>query len=435
MLNADDKSCGLPPTCKPGEFTCTKGSPTCIPIQWRCDGQTECADFSDEMGCPDCGPNKFRCRNGQCIGGDLLCNDISDCDDNTDELSCCRKDQFRCVGSGECIPKGKFCDGVKDCSDNSDELDGQCNTVEGLSSPNFASNKTDTPVKRTVTIVVSVVVVIVFIVVLLFLLYRCRKQPRDDKPPTTAVRVNDHGTGAQIHNVPKMVPSHLASGAIQPTPGEEGLSHIGGSSNGMTYDRNHLTGASSSASPSPLPTATRPPMPSPSTTVARFGMRGPRSHISMASHSLHRPSRMGRLPPPTPCSTDFNEESDFPCADVGTVPHFTSRANSTYEDSDMAYEDPLPQSHTLSSMSRRRRRHHHNHHQPYRMGQARMDLHEESDYGVPCVPHFTSRANSTYEDSDVAYGEQLYTTRTAFINDVSAGKEPEPSPARPPTPN
>ena len=52
VLNGDDRTCGLPPTCKPAEFTCTTGSPACIPLQWRCDGQAECSDHSDEIGCP-----------------------------------------------------------------------------------------------------------------------------------------------------------------------------------------------------------------------------------------------------------------------------------------------------------------------------------------------------------------------------------------------
>ena len=33
VLNVDDRTCGLPPTCKPAEFTCNYGSPACIPLQ------------------------------------------------------------------------------------------------------------------------------------------------------------------------------------------------------------------------------------------------------------------------------------------------------------------------------------------------------------------------------------------------------------------
>ena len=90
-LGSDRRTCGFPPTCKPDEFTCTSAagiapfsvsvssadflgggppgsspsgssgsSPGCIPLQWRCDGQAECADHSDEMNCPECGTGQFR---------------------------------------------------------------------------------------------------------------------------------------------------------------------------------------------------------------------------------------------------------------------------------------------------------------------------------------------------------------------------------------
>ncbi len=68
VLNNDDETCGAPPTCSSEQFTCTSGGPHfCIPLQWRCDGQAECSDFSDEINCPECGNGNFRCRNGLCI--------------------------------------------------------------------------------------------------------------------------------------------------------------------------------------------------------------------------------------------------------------------------------------------------------------------------------------------------------------------------------
>ena len=70
-LLEDGVTCGSP-SCKKNEFTCSGAGPTgqgpmCIPLSWRCDGQPECGDRSDELNCPECGPAKFQCKLGQCI--------------------------------------------------------------------------------------------------------------------------------------------------------------------------------------------------------------------------------------------------------------------------------------------------------------------------------------------------------------------------------
>ena len=45
----------------------------------KCDGNNDCGDFSDEAACGDCGPNRFRCRNGPCVDGELACDGKPDC--------------------------------------------------------------------------------------------------------------------------------------------------------------------------------------------------------------------------------------------------------------------------------------------------------------------------------------------------------------------
>uniref|UniRef100_A0A670K7D7 Heparan sulfate proteoglycan 2 n=1 Tax=Podarcis muralis TaxID=64176 RepID=A0A670K7D7_PODMU len=109
-----------------------------------------------------CTADEFRCRSGECISKEFLCDSRSDCRDMSDELDCgehdcglgvmvrrpsvttrrapvtappgvfpakpslppfprpCRKDEAVCSNK-QCIPRDYLCDGERDCSDGSDE--------------------------------------------------------------------------------------------------------------------------------------------------------------------------------------------------------------------------------------------------------------------------------------------------------------------------
>ncbi|XP_076681045.1 serine protease nudel isoform X2 [Andrena cerasifolii] len=79
----------------------------------------------------------FRCKVGQCIPQNRVCDGVPDCRDGMDEDpkyceeirgNCknsvdgchCKRSELRCK-NGECVDKSAFCDGVKDCTDASDE--------------------------------------------------------------------------------------------------------------------------------------------------------------------------------------------------------------------------------------------------------------------------------------------------------------------------
>lgn len=47
-------------TCKPGDFSCGGRVNRCIPEFWRCDGQVDCENGSDEQGCRKCVPSPAR---------------------------------------------------------------------------------------------------------------------------------------------------------------------------------------------------------------------------------------------------------------------------------------------------------------------------------------------------------------------------------------
>uniref|UniRef100_A0A1A8PVW5 Low density lipoprotein receptor-related protein 1 n=4 Tax=Nothobranchius TaxID=28779 RepID=A0A1A8PVW5_9TELE len=115
-------------TCSMDEFRC-KDSGRCIPSLWKCDGESDCGDDSDEPKeeCDErtCEPYQFRCKNNRCVPGRWQCDYDNDCGDNSDEEKCvprqCSESEFACT-NGRCIAGRWKCDGDHDCADGSDEI-------------------------------------------------------------------------------------------------------------------------------------------------------------------------------------------------------------------------------------------------------------------------------------------------------------------------
>ncbi|XP_072041471.1 uncharacterized protein [Amphiura filiformis] len=144
--------------CEDGYFACSDIGP-CLKNRFRCDELIDCTEtVEDERDCPCPTVGEFRCANIRCIDPDLICDDIDDCGDNSDETNCpttmipeattesptttaqdiCEAGHFACSPDGPCIENKFMCDEFVDCKITSmDELECPCPEVDDLRCDNI----------------------------------------------------------------------------------------------------------------------------------------------------------------------------------------------------------------------------------------------------------------------------------------------------------
>ncbi|XP_021709286.1 low-density lipoprotein receptor-related protein 6 [Aedes aegypti] len=299
MLMKDRRSCGALPVCGPDHFTCAvtfssngldgDNNKDCIPVSWRCDGQKDCPDRSDELDCPACGADQFKCQSGECIDKHLVCDGTTQCLDGYDEAVCCKHpEDFQCPTSKVCISYHNICDGDEHCANGEDEAPELCAEYNNRRMAPSGS-------KITMLIVVVIAVAVVFIVV--YLLQTCRSrfgagssEPKEDQ---AAAPLSPGGLNKNIR-VSKLT---SVADAVR-------MSTLNSRNSTNSYDRNHITGASSSTTNgSSLIGYPLNPPPSPATTAGS-------ARYSSNYHPYKHYKIINQPPPPTPCSTDVCDESD-----------------------------------------------------------------------------------------------------------------------------
>lgn len=308
---AKNKTCVQSAACKENEFFCVLDG-ICVPESKVCDKKCDCGDCHDEKSCSyptDCSPSLYKCGIG-CFSEEQKCDKKQDCPDNEDEsedlCAPCVKGNFHCGGQ-MCIPLGMKCDGKPDCSDGVDEKNCQTNatTPTGFPNPQQGSNKS-----RLMSGIISGIVICVIVVVFVILLYVKLRNSKKN-----AARQQENGAMWRIEEF-----ENKGGSVTSDDPAKSSVStYISAVSHNTDpisyYDRNNVTGASSSVASGYTHIPYNPP-PSPIalSTITETNDPYASATCEQCRNSIQETPMEEVLhdaPPPTLASTGLLEEVDL----------------------------------------------------------------------------------------------------------------------------
>uniref|UniRef100_A0A3P8RX50 Uncharacterized protein n=1 Tax=Amphiprion percula TaxID=161767 RepID=A0A3P8RX50_AMPPE len=112
--------CVLGRHCPLDEFQCN--NTLCKPLAWKCDGEDDCGDNSDENPdeCSEC--RVVSLTHLVCQSSSFVLMYFSLSVRLSGKFQCPPTRAFRCQNDRVCLQVSKRCDGVSNCGDNSDEL-------------------------------------------------------------------------------------------------------------------------------------------------------------------------------------------------------------------------------------------------------------------------------------------------------------------------
>ena len=325
-----------------------------------------------------------------------------DCDnDGSDEKDCppCNQYSFECVVDKSCIPVSKICNNHHDCSDGSDEI--QCENGLNIARDIHRS----TSAQYTVGVVVGAVAMLF---IFIFVWFACRRRGYEAGIVMQLDSRNSTMMTKPSQSYDTTLPHSYRGQA-------SGTTCVSGISDSIRfYDRNHITGASSSSSAvTQYPHETLNPPPSPVTDRSLMGCGSSATDSTVMPYRPQKCRRAIAPPPTTPCSTDIaDDDSSYTHLPVNRHYHASNHKHkhrpkhkqSTYRYNTMAPDpycdtsdsiySPVNTRHTTNGIGR-----------PGVMGGARRD------------PFFSPDCGSVYSPS--------LSTERSFFNPLPPPPSPE----------